>query len=217
MKAKELKEILENVDFQKVFNKMGYAFFTKGQYNVNIIGVRNLTEGNVQNDTFNDALICIYNTKDSKGKLVQKAKIWDATTDPGLKALNSPIDAKGTAILVPGQYRGVYKIDLHRGKYQALCQRLGVVKVYRDGNKNNKLDFNPTTISSGIFGINIHKSAEYARETIGGYSYGCQVFKLTKDFNSFMDICKKSAELYGNKFTYTLITTDELKKCGVKF
>lgn len=216
MNNTQLKEALEKVDFQKVFNKLGYAFFTKGTYNVNIFGIRNLTKGTVQDDTFNDFLCCIYNVKDSKGNLVQKVKIWEGTTDPGLKALKSPTDAKGTAILVPGQYRSVYKIDYHRGKYKALCQRFGSVKVYRDGNKDNNLDFNPIRIESGIFGINIHKAAEYARETISGYSYGCQVFRNAKDFNSFMDICKKSAELYGNKFTYTLITTDEIKKCGYK-
>ena len=31
--------------------------------------------------------------------------------------------------------KDVYKIDKHQGKYKALCQRNGKVKVYRDGRR----------------------------------------------------------------------------------
>ena len=49
----------------------------------------------------------------------------------------------GTAILVPDQYRGVYKIDTHGGKrrYTALCQRLGPVKIWRDNNRDRIPDY----------------------------------------------------------------------------
>lgn len=151
MEAK-LKEMIENTDFEKLFKKLGYAFFTNGDYNVNIIGVRNLLHGNRQDNTFNDALVMIYKVD---GKWVKK--IWENTTDPGLSMLKNPSNNKGTAILVPDQYRGVYALDLHNGKYRALCQRLGKVKVYRDNNKDDILDFNPLNTQIGCFGINIHK------------------------------------------------------------
>lgn len=201
----KFKKLIQETNFNELFNKKGYAFFTNGDYNLNIIGVRNLLDGNIQRDTFNDALILIY-----KVNGVQKIEIFDATTDPGLKLLKNPSNSKGTAILVPGQYRSTYKIDLHNGKYKALCQRSGLVKVYRDKNRDNKLDMDPKTIDTGYFGINIHK-AGLASETIGGYSAGCQVFKKVADFNHFMEIANKSAALYGNKFTYTLITSEDLK------
>lgn len=205
MEAK-LKQLIENTDFEKLFQKMGYAFFVNGDYNVNIIGVRNLLGDNIQRDTFNDALVLIYK---ENGKWVKK--IWDATTDPSLKLLKAPSNVNGTAILVPDQYRSTYKVDLHSGKYTAVCQRLKPVKVYRDKNKDNKLDMNPATIQSGMFGINIHRaSASYVSETIGGYSAGCQVFKNYKDFDEFMSIVNKSKERFGNSFTYTLITTKDL-------
>lgn len=201
----KLKSLIEKTDFSKVMKKLGYAYFTNGDYNVNIIGVRNLFNGNVQTDAYNDALVLVYK---EKGKWVKK--IWDATTDPGLKLLKAPSNIKGTAILVPGQYRGVYKIDLHSGKYKALCQRLGDVKVYRDNNKDNRLDFNKATIQTGMFGINIHRASAWSvADAIGPYSAGCQVFKFYKDFNEFMAICETAAAKYGNKFTYTLLTTDQ--------
>lgn len=204
---KKLKTLIENTDFEKVMKKLGYAFFTNGDYNVNIIGVRNLLDGVVQSDKYNDAIVMLYKVN---GKW--KKEIWDATTDPSLKLLKAPSNAKGTAILVPGQYRSVYAIDLHNGKYMALCQRLGNVKVYRDSNRDNKLDFNKAKIDTGMFGINIHRASAYnVAETIGSYSAGCQVFKSYKDFDKFMDICEKSRAKFGNKFTYTLLTTDQLK------
>ena len=34
--------------------------------------------------------------------------------------------------------------------------------------------------------------------------------KAPKDFKEFMDLCYKQKELYGNKFTYTLINEEDL-------
>lgn len=202
-----LKNLIDKTDFEKLFQKMGYTFFTNGNYNVNIIGVRNLLGDKIQRDTFNDAMVLIFKENNKWVK-----KVYELTTDPSLKFLKSPSNSSGTAILVPGQYRSVYKVDLHGGKYTALCQRNGNVKVYRDKNKDNKLDMDPKTIQSGMFGINIHRaSATVVSESIGSYSAGCQVFKSYKNFNEFMNYIQKSKSLYGNSFTYTLITTDELK------
>ena len=112
-------------------------------------------------------------------------------------------NSKGTAILVPGQYRGCWQIGLHRGKYKALCQKKEI-KVYRDNNKDMIYDMNPENIDKGIFGINIHRSNEfYTRNTIDKYSAGCQAFNSPIEFNSFMRLCEEQRKLYGNSFTYT--------------
>lgn len=193
-------------DFEKLFKEKGYAYFTKGDYNLNIIGVRRNVENNTITNKYDDYLVVDYNTQNGR-----KRQIYSITTEPGLKIMIKPINSKGTAILAPGQYRNVYKIDKHNGKYDALCQRNGPVKVYRDGNKDKKYDLNPKQTETGYFGINIHRSNEtWTRETIDGYSAGCQVFNDPKEFLSFMSLVKKSASLYGNKFTYTLLDEDEL-------
>ena len=86
-----------------------------------------------------------------------------------------------------------------------------VVKVYRDNNRNNVYDLAPSSIETGMFGINIHRSNEYAiSKNVNKYSAGCQVFNNPMDFKEFINIVKKSASIYGNKFTYTLITEDDL-------
>ena len=204
-----LKKLIDITDFEKVFKKYNYAYFTSGNFNLNIIGIRSFLDGTKHNNDFNDALVLEYKVN---GQWVRK--IYDFTTDPGQTSLNAPSNSKGTAILVPYQYRGVYKIDLHNGKYQALCQRLGNVAVYRDNNKDKNLDMDPRNIEVGSFGINIHRAKDNAvTELVNGYSAGCQVLKDSKDFNEFMNILKTSEKAYGNKFTYTLITTDMLDKC----
>lgn len=192
-------------DFEAMFAKKKYAFFTKGKYNLNIIGIRSNNNNKVTNQ-YDDYLVVMYDTNNGYSR-----QIYTITTEPGLSSMLKPINAKGTAILVPGQYRGAYTIAKHNGKYDALCQRNKSVKVYRDNNRNKIYDLNPSTEEIGMFGINIHRSNEsYTRTTVDGYSAGCQVFNDPKEFVSFMNIVKKAAKIYGNCFTYTLVTEDEM-------
>lgn len=200
----KLKNLINNTDFEKLFNKLGYTFFKNGDYNLNIIGIRNLLKDNKQDNTFNDAIVVIY-----KKNNIWIKSIFEITTDPGITYLKSPINNKGCGILVPGQYKSVFQIDLHQGKYPALCQR-GNLKVYRDNNKDDILDFDSKTIEEGSnFGVNIHKAGKDS-QIINNWSAACQVFKKEAEFNEFMKLCYKSKDLYGNKFTYTLITTSNI-------
>ena len=195
----------KSFDFEKLFIKKGYVYFNKGNYNLNIIGVRSNQNNKVTNK-YDDCLVVIYNTNTG-----WKRQIYSITTEPGSSLMKAPSNAKGTAILAPGQYRGTYKIDKHRGKYDALCQRNKPVKVYRDNNRDAIYDYNPKNIETGMFGINIHRSNEFwTRATVDNYSAGCQVFNDPKEFNSFMYLVKKAANIYGNCFTYTLITEEDI-------
>ena len=193
-------------DFESLFKKKGYAYFTNGQYNLNLIGVRSNNNNKVTNK-YDDFLVVIYNT--TKGPT---RKVFPITTEPGATQVANPSNKKGVAILVPGQYRGVWKIDLHNGKYKALCQRNGAVKVYRDNNKDNVYDLNPKNIDKGWFGINIHRSSPYYPPTfVNGYSAGCQVLQRPSDFNTLMYLanCQIKAGK-GDTFTYTLINEEDL-------
>ena len=148
--------------------------------------------------------------------------IYPATTEPGTSILKRPIKSvrhKGTAILVPDQYRSTYRIGTHGGKrsYTALVQRGGKVRVVRDNNRDSKPDYhNPE--EEGWFGINIHKHwGSDARVNTGGVSAGCQVFQSSQDFYEFMDICEKSAEKWGNSFTYTLLKEQDIDSQGLEY
>jgi len=186
----------------------GYKWFedtANKTYDVNIVGVRNNAPSIADKVTnvFDDCLTISY--KDEKG--VEQFYCWNATTDPGKKGVQQFHNRKGVARLVPGQYRGVWKIDLHQGKYSALCQRNGNVTVYRDADKN--LTFNESVTDTGMFGINIHKAGQDST-WVENWSEGCQVFKRVKDFDAFMAICRKAAKIHGNAFSYTLIESTDI-------
>ena len=127
------------------------------------------------------------------------------TTDPGIYWLRRG-EERGTAILChPQQMRGVYSLDLHSGKYEALCQRNGKVRVWRDRNGDDHADLGGN-VDEGYFGINIHRSSLQGSSNVGPYSAGCTVFQSPNDFKEFIFLCKEQVRANSwEKFTYTLI------------
>jgi len=193
---------------EKAVKTKGYTWFEDASnktYDVNIVGVRNNHPSIADKVTnvFDDWLTISF--KDESGKW--QFYCWNATTDPGKKGVQEFHNKKGVARLVPNQYRGVWKVDKHQGKYDALCQRLGNVTVWRDANKD--LIFEEKVTDTGIFGINIHKAGQDS-QWVENWSEGCQVFKRVKDFDVFMSICKKAAKIHGNKFSYTLVESTDI-------
>ena len=132
------------------------------------------------------------------------------TSLPGLHWLENPMNTKGCAILKEGQYKS-YKVDKHNGKYDAICQRLGDVTVWRDDDRDREYDMVKGTEMTGKFGINLHRAhSNYELETVDKYSAGCQVIQDPDEFDVHMEVVKKAAEVWGNSFTYTLINEKDL-------
>jgi len=188
----------------------GYVWFNddanKG-YDVNIVGVRNMATGKKVTNVFDDVITISF--KDENG--IWQYFEWANTTDPGKKSMlewNRMGITGGCARLVANQYRSTWSIDLHQGKYKALCQRLGKVKVYRDTDFD--LEYDEDKITEGIYGINIHKAGQDST-WVENWSAGCQVFKRVKDFDVFMKICKRAKTIHGNKFSYTLLQSTDIK------
>ena len=187
------------------YKKCNYAFFENGDYNLNIFSVRNITDRD--SNKFNDVLCVCY--KVGNEWILKK---YDCTTDPGLTYRKAPCNKNGTAILVPGQYRGCWHIGLHQGKYRALVQ-YKPVKVYRDNNKDSKLDFDEKTIETGMFGINIHRATANKggkSSEVWNWSAGCTVIASHDDFNEFMKLVDEASKRYGDVFTYTLFREDQI-------
>ena len=204
---KILMEILTPKNIKSYFEAKEYKFFDTPdrRLNLNLIGVRRDNQGT---NTFDDFLLVMY-----RDEVLMISDRYQITTDPGKYWLNNPSNPKGTAVLIPGQYRGTWQLGKHQGKYEALVQRRPV-KVYRDNNKNDVIDYNNLTLLSdeGYFGINIHRSNPYDQSyVVNRWSAGCQVFKKVEDYNNFIQVCRDSADIYGNSFTYTLITEKELR------
>jgi hypothetical protein len=186
--------------FKAMLNK-NYKVYSR-PYELNIVGIRSAVN---KPNKFDDVFFIFY--KNDKNQIIYK--IFPCTTDPGTYWLNYPMNPLGTAAVKAGQYIDAYKIGLHRG-YTAL-QQAGNLKVYRDLDRNDTFDFLEDKVynASADAGINIHKAGAGATEDVNKWSAGCQVFKSTKDFDEFMLAAKKHRDLYGNKFTYTLLDERE--------
>ena len=163
----------------------GYKYFDGGDFDVNIIGVRNSETKNRVTNAFDDCITLSYR-EDGEWKF----HCYKCTTDPGTHWVGNLLNEKGVAILKPGQYRGSHKIRKHQGKYDALCQR-APVKVYRDKNKDNVYDLNDDNVHEGIFGINIHRAtAKKGGQSwrVDKWSAGCQVITSNDDWHEFLGI-----------------------------
>ena len=179
--------------------KHGFKAFRTGEYNLNIIGVRNLTSKKA--GLFDDKMYIVFK---KQGRWQEY--IAQITTDPGRYYLEKTDYRKdGVAIMVhPQQCRSAYKIGKHTN-YTALRQDKAIM-IWRDNNHDAYLDFD-SPIHTGIFGINIHRSSTHpdGSKIVHKWSAGCQVFQNIHDFDIFMELCYKSAEIYGDSFTYTLV------------
>ena len=185
----------------------GYKWFENGDLNVNIVGIRNMEAGERVTNKFDDHLTISYKID---GEWCYE--IFNCTTDPGDDWMDKPMNEKGCAILVPGQYKGSHKLRLHQGRYLALGQQRSV-KVYRDRDKDGKYDFDPSTIDEGLFGINIHRATKHAGKTstyVDKWSAGCQVIASNDDWHCFLDICQAARDAWSNNFTYTLLESTDL-------
>ena len=191
---------------KKAVESKGYKWFEGGDYNLNIVGVRNSDTNGAVTNKFDDMITLTYEVE---GAL--KYHELDATTDPGSHWEKNLLSKDGVAILVPNQYRGSHTIGMHQGKYEALKQQKPV-KVYRDKNMDGKYDMLEENIQEGIFGINIHKAGSRIEGStqIDKWSAGCQVLSKESDFNKLMELAHKAAALYGKSFTYTLIESKDI-------
>lgn len=195
------KKIMELTDkviaekIEKIFDNKEYAFF-KGPLSVNVFAIR----CELNTNEYDDIVGVVY--YDETKNLVLNT--FKGTTEPGKFWLENPMRSEGCAIMVEGQYRGAYRIGPHgRNKYEA-CRQNKPISVYRDNNEDTKHDLDPSTIQTGVFYTNIHHG--YSAEKVNKNSAGCIVIQSKKDFEEqFMPIIKKSVNLYGKDFTFTLL------------
>mgnify|MGYP003663417395 FL=1 len=185
----------------------GYKYFTGGDYDVNIIGVRNSDTKNRVTNAFDDCMTLSYKVEGE-----WKFHCYKCTTDPGTHWVENIMREDGVAILKPGQYRGSHKLRLHAGKYLALGQKKPLL-VYRDDNRDNNYDLLEESVQEGLFGINIHRATgkKGGKSTrVDKWSAGCQVIASYDDFEEFLGICKESSLIWGNSFSYTLLESKDI-------
>jgi len=193
---------------KSILRLKGYKVYTR-PYELNIVGVRN--KGIIPN-RFDDEIHVFFKVSPLKWEY----HIYKATTDPGTFWLENPMEPQGTAILMQGQYVDAYAIGMHRDEYEALVQ-IEPVTVLRDYERTAYIDFMNGAMDTGLFGIDIHRAkAQGSTLYVDMYSAGCQVFQNAEDFSSFMQMCYRHRDLYGNTFSYTLIDYRAMRRAAVR-
>ncbi len=196
------KEIIE-----KAVKEKGYKWFETGDYNINIVGVRNSDTGTEVTNKFDDKITVSFKCGGD-----WEFYVYDSPTDHGKQWVETIMRKEGGAVVKEGQYPGSHKIRLHQGRYEALGQTKPVT-VYRDANKDNKYDLSDDNTQTGLFGINIHRATKWGGKKssqVDKWSAGCQVIAANDDWHEFMDICRVARDNWGNSFTYTLLDSKDL-------
>jgi len=187
------------IELKNLYKKYGAA-----EEEINFFGVRN--EDDQRKDIWND-ILGLFSGED--------LYMFLGTTDPGDYFTRNPMNPKGTAHLCLGFHKRIWRVDKHKKKYTALCNRWGCnkQKVWRDVDK----DFKQTKkdiIDIGYFGVNLHRaSAMTLLQNIGRYSAGCQVIRSNEDFGKLMSVVLNSKTYKKNKlatFNYFLFDKSQI-------
>lgn len=132
---------------------------------------------------------------------------WKATTEPGWKYTNNPLNPDGAFRIAFGQYRA-WAVGWHK-THEALVQ-VGEIKGYRDRNKDGFRTGDKIIVGSD-FGVNQHWG--YDLPEVDGASAGCLVGQSTKGHLEFMKINKSDPRYLSDNdyiFTTTIIPGDKL-------
>ena len=99
------KELIE-----KTVKSKGYTWFETGDFNLNIVGIRNSQPGGLVTNLFDDLI-----TVSFKENGVWKYHEWSCTTDPGRKAVKNFSNPKGNCSKYKS-WSGIYTRIFKLGK-----------------------------------------------------------------------------------------------------
>jgi hypothetical protein len=184
---------------------LGYVVFRGMNYDLNLVGVRS---GSATADQYDDLFICFYRVEG-----VWRMHVWPGTTDPGEHYLKNPVNPNGAMMLCPGQYRGAYKLGMHRGR-PALVQA-APFRVWRDNNRDSVIDW-PAEDDGGTLGwqaanFHDHSAKRLIDDDPSTDSAGCQVTAVKADVKTLRELLRLQ-EMHGNGETvsYSLIYSYDL-------
>ena len=219
----------------QALNNKGYKIYDEHN-RMNIVGVRFQKPGEKYSNAFTDKLYVFYKdignewriknykistlpgtrikiTQSKYNRFKEKVDPKIIGTTISLKKYAKYLGRSGLAILQPAQYINSFKLGFFprsgKSKGRAL---LSVDKqiVYRDNNwDSDKITFSFEE-SGKNYGIHIHRGAPGGIR-VNNWSEGCQVFSSMPSLNSFMSLMEVHGKRYENKFTYTLITSDDFE------
>lgn len=139
---------------------------------------------------------------------------WQATTEPGHRYTQRPMNTEGAARIKFGQYKA-WQIGIHgtSDRHEALVQTGGSVTVHRDLNKDYQRVGDKE--DTGYFGINQHWGYDLPSNNVYYASAGCLVGRLREGHREFMSLIKQDRRFQLNNryiFYATVIYGQDLMK-----
>ncbi len=185
----------EMIMLEAACKKKGYAFFTKGDYNLNTIIVRAEADNT---NRFDDMMYVVYNVNG-----VPCMNVFPCTADPGKSSLKNPHNAKGCARLCATQVRGSHQVGLHKGR-PAMRQVKGF--PYQRDNTRMGIHHQDGAIHDDIIFANIHDTVNENDGNVDGQSEGCPVLRHPQDLMTLLRLVRKQEEHgMGNKISLTIL------------
>lgn len=142
-------------------------------------------------------------------------RLWPGTTDPGVdgdRKDDPRLHVDGTAILVPGQYRGCWTLGLHRAgtssEHEAFRQHRPM-RFWRDHEQDGVRTTGGRVLSDTI-GCNGHRPYKDGLGRVGVASLACQVWQWQRDHAEAMGWAhlQQAAHPTWRSYSYTLFQVD---------
>jgi hypothetical protein len=199
-----------------VYKKLGYIFFDEGDYNLNIIVIR---ENDFFENTFSDKLYVIYKV----------SGIWKILELPwttlagtlGFGGEQSPLTAAqtgtgqdGVAIILEGQYRRALKWIRNGWRYPFVkyLKQIKAFRYLRDNNRNYKIDRN-LPVQVGIYQTHLHPMSpkglfsKFVNYLFSPWSQGCMGCPEPdwRKLEELIELAIKMRPDLGDEFTLTIL------------
>jgi hypothetical protein len=200
----------------------GYSFFEKGDYNLNLIAVR---ENDVFENTFSDSL---YIPHKVNGKwLMPRFNFTTLAGTLGFGGEKNPLTAaqtgtgvNGVAIVLEGQYpQGLKYISGGlRYPFTEFLQQNRFFNYLRDNDKDGLVSRLTAIKQTGNFFTHWHAMSPIGVKSIqvnythSAWSQGCMGGDAPTWFGGIMPIVRSAVKLWGTTFTKTLIHANDFIK-----
>lgn len=203
---------------REVLRKKGFVFFERGDWNINLIPVR---ENEVFDNTFSDSLYIIY-----KDKGVWQNKTFKFTTLAGtlgfggeqspLTAAQTGTGVDGTAIILEGQYRSALRLitDGVRYPFTSYLAQARPFNYLRDFDKNGFITRNAIRQTGNFFThwhamSNEGVASDQVNFIHSAWSQGCMGSDHPTWFGQILPLLSRGARTYGNLFSFTLLNRSD--------
>ena len=199
-----------------VMLKKGHKFFGGGDYNLNLIAVR---ENDTFENTFSDTLYCIYKKAGTWQMLTLNWTTLAGTLGIGgeknpLTGAQTGTGVDGVAVIAEGQYLGAYQfLDTYRGflSYPYFTQ-IKNISYYRDNDKNGIITRGKLYV--GNYGTFLHRMSNngvvsgYVNFDWASWSQGCNGAP-EPEFRKLVDVARQAVIFWGDKFSYSVIHAND--------